>query len=105
MHAEKDFQEMLGIVDSHKFSWSCKDNFFSFYPLFTRIHKFYRGRDDFFVRKNMGYYRKGHFRSGKWISGHYVSTFGRKRRKSNSPQGCAVIFWGGIISFLLYMLG
>ncbi|WP_165579271.1 hypothetical protein [Chryseobacterium sp. BLS98] len=53
----------------------------------------------------MGYYRKGHFRSGKWISGHYVSTFGRKRRKSNSPQGCAVIFWGGIISFLLYMLG
>lgn len=50
----------------------------------------------------MGYYRKGYFRNGKWVSGHYVSTFGRNTRKSKSPQGCAVIIFGGIISMLLY---
>lgn len=53
----------------------------------------------------MGYYRKGHFRrDGKWVSGHYVSTFGRKRRKNGSPQGCAILFLGGIISFLIWLL-
>jgi hypothetical protein len=53
----------------------------------------------------MGYYRKGHFRKdGKWVSGHYVRTFGTKRRKGKTPQGCAVIFFGGIISLLLFLL-
>ncbi|MEC3876527.1 hypothetical protein [Chryseobacterium salviniae] len=53
----------------------------------------------------MGYYRKGHFRKdGKWVSGHYVSTFGAKRRKAKMPQGCAVLFLGGIISLLIFLL-
>lgn len=30
MQAEKDFQEVFGIIGSHKFSWSYKDNFFRF---------------------------------------------------------------------------
>ncbi|WP_164462437.1 hypothetical protein [Chryseobacterium shandongense] len=52
----------------------------------------------------MGYYRKGHFRKdGKWVSGHYVRTFGTKRRKGKT-QGCAVIFFGGVISLLLFLL-
>ncbi|MFY7816701.1 MAG: hypothetical protein ACOVRK_16085 [Chryseobacterium taeanense] len=52
----------------------------------------------------MGHDRKGHFRKdGKWVSGHYVSTFGRKRKPA-SPQGCAVVFFGGIISLLIYLL-
>ncbi|MGE4512242.1 MAG: hypothetical protein AB7E26_00280 [Chryseobacterium sp.] len=52
----------------------------------------------------IGHYRKGHFRKdGKWVSGHYVSTFGRKK-KSASPQGYAVVFFGGIISLLIYLL-
>lgn len=52
----------------------------------------------------MGYYRKGHFKkNGTWVSGHYVNTFGRKKH-SGSPQGCAVIIFGGIISVLLYVL-
>ncbi|MBB6371372.1 hypothetical protein [Chryseobacterium shigense] len=52
----------------------------------------------------MSYYRKGHFRNGKWVSGHRVNTFGRKRKRANSPQGCAVLIFGGIISVLLYLL-
>jgi hypothetical protein len=53
----------------------------------------------------MGYYRKGHFKkNGTWVSGHYVSTFGRRKKRSKNPQGCAVIILGGIISVLLYVL-
>lgn len=53
----------------------------------------------------MGYYRKGHFKkNGTWVSGHYVSTFGRRKRQPKNAQGCAVIFMGGIISILIYLL-
>ncbi|MBV8327025.1 hypothetical protein [Chryseobacterium sp.] len=53
----------------------------------------------------MGYYRKGHFKkNGTWVSGHYVNSRGRGKRYSE-PQGCVIIILGGIISFLLYILG
>ncbi|GEJ44953.1 MULTISPECIES: hypothetical protein [unclassified Chryseobacterium] len=52
----------------------------------------------------MGYYRKGHFKkNGTWVSGHYVNKYGSRRSKS--PQGCAVIILGGIISVIMYLLG
>ncbi|MGH1518623.1 hypothetical protein [Chryseobacterium sp. JK1] len=59
----------------------------------------------YFVAKiKMGYYRKGHFRrNGTWVSGHYVNTYGRNKRR-NSSKGCSVIFWGGIISLIFYLL-
>ncbi len=53
----------------------------------------------------MGYYRKGHFKkNGTWVSGHYVSTFGKRKIQPKNSQGCAVIFMGGIISILIYLL-
>ncbi len=53
----------------------------------------------------MGYYRKGHFKKdGTWVSGHYVNAFGRGKRKVKSPQGCAVIILGGLVSLLIYFI-
>ncbi|MDC8106070.1 hypothetical protein ACNFU2_14370 [Chryseobacterium sp. PTM-20240506] len=51
----------------------------------------------------MGYYRKGHYkRDGTWVSGHYVNKYSRKKFQ-NGPGGCALIFFGGIISVLVYL--
>lgn len=105
MQTKKDFQEMFGIVDSHKYDCFTKI-ILSFYPDFTENHNFFLMVHSFFVKNyiKMGYYRKGHYKKdGTWVSGHYVSAFGGKR-KSKSPQGCAVIIFGGIISMLLYLL-
>jgi hypothetical protein len=53
----------------------------------------------------MGYYRKGHYkRDGKWVSGHYVNRYSKKINFQKNPKGCAVIFFGGIISVLIYFL-
>ncbi|WP_157676831.1 hypothetical protein [Chryseobacterium sp. T16E-39] len=52
----------------------------------------------------MGYYRKGHYKKdGTWVSGHYVSKYSKKSFQKGG-NGCAVIFFWGMISILIYFL-